>query len=687
MREQFYSEISLAVLLFFLPASVNADMSVSLVRDTCIPEFAYHKRETKESSILAAAIAHGFESFDDEARNKRLRLLADNDLYLPDVVAPVCTVPVVNRESQRPISHKERNLPPLLRVVCIPALRYLEIDLVQDADLLEAVSAKTRTGNVHDRSSSLKVLAARNLHLADAFNYSCAMPETTYKITTKSVTSSQGHGGGNRFIGFDLQANRQLWFKELRIAPVSGGQALLTSITISDGKQGWTPYREVILCLNENGLSGQRCDDMRFRLAMEEELGQIEKPITQESLVPQPSFDCGRASTRTEKVVCANPELRKLDHMLGDYYQQSNARLNSHQRDALRAQQRQWLKQRDTNCAPSDLPCLSKAYKERIRALWIKYENQVAFRVTIPGTEGSVHDGSFGRCDISDVVQFKDFVIYAGGGYSGRPLSGQIDDSGFKATQFDVVVNSPKKPAVLVLGSYEPAIWNVSWTPETKILAVFASGYHRQAVAGIPEKIPVVVTSSDNYGPCKFSYIDNRKFTRPGEGFDPARALRPAMQMTFGRKEDGLYFADFDGGLRIGEPVANGERLVSSRDILLEQILSKTTPLSGEEGLQYAIAKGLIRLATEEDKKDWIKRRALLQPPQDPTQPWKDGSIPLQTKESYVILKPFQIPKGVGVQVFFLAENVPAPEGNLGHAVLYDFNDMSCRGIICNLAK
>ena len=62
------------------------------------------------------------------------------------------------------------------------------------------------------------------------------------------------------------------------------------------------------------------------------------------------------------------------------------------------------------------------------------------------------------------------FAVFASGGYSGRTLDFQIDQSGHQATQFDVVVNSPTKPAVLMLGAYEPSIWNISWTPKTKIV-------------------------------------------------------------------------------------------------------------------------------------------------------------------------------------------------------------------------
>ena len=40
--------------------------------------------------------------------------------------------------------------------------------------------------------------------------------------------------------------------------------------------------------------------------------------------------------------------------------------------------------------------------------------------------------------------------------------------------------NQPSAPVVLMLGSYEPTVWNIGWSPGTRILAVLVSGYHAQ---------------------------------------------------------------------------------------------------------------------------------------------------------------------------------------------------------------
>ena len=73
----------------------------------------------------------------------------------------------------------------------------------------------------------------------------------------------------------------------------------------------------------------------------------------------------------------------------------------------------------------------------------------------------------------------------AAGSYSGRLVPFQIDQSGHQATQFDIGVHADK-PVALLLSAYAPTIWSLGWTQNTRIVAVFATGYHCQAVAGLP---------------------------------------------------------------------------------------------------------------------------------------------------------------------------------------------------------
>lgn len=82
-------------------------------------------------------------------------------------------------------------------------------------------------------------------------------------------------------------------------------------------------------------------------------------------------------------------------------------------------------------------------------------------------------------CKFSNLKLPADHAVFAAGAYAGRSTGFQIDQSGHEATQIDVAVHSPGKPVVLMLGAYEPNIWNIGWSEGTRILAVLASGYHR----------------------------------------------------------------------------------------------------------------------------------------------------------------------------------------------------------------
>jgi uncharacterized protein YecT (DUF1311 family) len=60
-----------------------------------------------------------------------------------------------------------------------------------------------------------------------------------------------------------------------------------------------------------------------------------------------PSFDCRRASSNVEKEICGSAEFSDLDRDIAATYAQALAALNAADADALRAEQRAWLKDRD----------------------------------------------------------------------------------------------------------------------------------------------------------------------------------------------------------------------------------------------------------------------------------------------------------------------------------------------------
>jgi uncharacterized protein len=78
------------------------------------------------------------------------------------------------------------------------------------------------------------------------------------------------------------------------------------------------------------------------------------------------SFDCAKAQTRVEKMVCADRAIAELDEYLGRYYAASGAEISG-AAACLQADQARWLKSTRDACA--DGACLTSAYLNRLAEL------------------------------------------------------------------------------------------------------------------------------------------------------------------------------------------------------------------------------------------------------------------------------------------------------------------------------
>lgn len=246
-------------------------------------------------------------------------------------------------------------------------------------------------------------------------------------------------------------------------------------------------------------------------------------------------------------------------------------------------------------------------------------------------------DVSRPTCSFADLKLPADVAVYAAGAYSGRTLGFQIDQSGHEARQIDVTVHSPNQPVVLMLGAYEPTVWNVGWSGKTKILAVLVGGYHRQAIAGLEPDTPRINSSYDNRGPCGYFYVTP----------DNLAPLNPLAKRVFERPVD-MVFPAVKGKVLVGTPLAVGTPLVTSSSVRPESFRDTTAPLAGPAGVADAVRKGLLRKATAADADAWADAVLQNSPPRD-------------------------IPPVAG-------QGVPKPDGNPGHCGVYDFNTLSCQG-------
>lgn len=119
------------------------------------------------------------------------------------------------------------------------------------------------------------------------------------------------------------------------------------------------------------------------------------------------------------------------------------------------------------------------------------------------------------------------------------------------ASPIDVRVHKPG-PVVLVLNTYEPAIWRLSFGADTKIVGIVLSGYYGSSVDGVHPDTPIVKTEfqTRNNGPKPTAECAPfaEYLGTPFNGGPAAMLLDRQVQALTGRELDGLQ-----GGYKLKE--------------------------------------------------------------------------------------------------------------------------------------
>jgi len=116
---------------------------------------------------------------------------------------------------------------------------------------------------------------------------------------------------------------------------------------------------------------------------------QLAGVIRSDPRAPAPSFPCGKAVTAIEKTICSDAALARLDRQAAERYadkldlnkvpaaradeQPTDTRYRlatQAKHDLVVTSQRAWLKERNRACPTLAKDCLSKAYRDRIKAVW-----------------------------------------------------------------------------------------------------------------------------------------------------------------------------------------------------------------------------------------------------------------------------------------------------------------------------
>lgn len=115
------------------------------------------------------------------------------------------------------------------------------------------------------------------------------------------------------------------------------------------------------------------------------------------------SFDCNKASTRTEKTVCSNSKLSKADELLSSSYKAALAKVEY--KELLKQTQLQWLKSRNSAL---DASKMLQLYKERI-AILDAILNGSTSSILVAGTINPVGTYKYQEQGLTGVMEIKQF--------------------------------------------------------------------------------------------------------------------------------------------------------------------------------------------------------------------------------------------------------------------------------------
>jgi uncharacterized protein YecT (DUF1311 family) len=138
-------------------------------------------------------------------------------------------------------------------------------------------------------------------------------------------------------------------------------------------------HKSFSFCIHDNEGTQSLCGSGAFYLDNDTELDKLIETIKRITFVPMsvpripaPSFNCTKATTETEKAICANPVISDLDAVVvTNYLQLKSAKLGANAAKLV-ADQRAWLKQRNL-CKDENGSCLDKSYMQRIDELCKNY--------------------------------------------------------------------------------------------------------------------------------------------------------------------------------------------------------------------------------------------------------------------------------------------------------------------------
>ena len=88
-----------------------------------------------------------------------------------------------------------------------------------------------------------------------------------------------------------------------------------------------------------------------------------------------PSFDCAKAATPVERLICRYPQLSSLDSAMANSYQQALKGASEQRKKIIRRQQAEWFAEYSRACnAPLSeeerAGCIDRYLSDRLNTIW-----------------------------------------------------------------------------------------------------------------------------------------------------------------------------------------------------------------------------------------------------------------------------------------------------------------------------
>lgn len=137
-------------------------------------------------------------------------------------------------------------------------------------------------------------------------------------------------------------------------------QTEVKTIALKKSDTGWS-----ILSAAQDKPSPSKSSDSTVAAKVPEPTAPVAASIPAQQMTFSPSFDCAKASSGPERLICSNKDLSEADVKLAQIFR--NALSKSKNKASLKREQAQWIKNNRDAC--SDSTAMLKAYQDRIAEL------------------------------------------------------------------------------------------------------------------------------------------------------------------------------------------------------------------------------------------------------------------------------------------------------------------------------